>query len=49
VRTVHLSQRKFFPAELEALISSSGFVMEDRFFLDNGDSQALICARSRRK
>lgn len=49
-RVVHLSQRKFFPAELEALLHASGFAVEERY----GDfagrplhpsalSQVLVC------
>jgi len=55
-RVVHLSQRKYFPAELEALVASSGFDVVERFgdfegrILDgNASSQVLVCARSRRK
>ncbi len=55
-RVVHLSQRKYFPAELEALLFSSGFDVVERygdFFsspLDGGaESQVLVCVRSRRK
>jgi SAM-dependent methyltransferase len=51
-RVVHLSQRKFFPAELEALVSSNGFSVEQRFGDFEGDplhaeaeSQLLVCRR----
>jgi hypothetical protein len=30
-RVVQLSQRKYFPAELEALLAASGFAVEDRW------------------
>jgi SAM-dependent methyltransferase len=56
VKVVHLSQRKYFPAELEALVSSSGFAVVERYgdfeggaLVGNSDSQVLVCARSRRK
>lgn len=49
-KVVHLSQRKFFPAELEALISYNGFRVERRFGdFDGGEltgeamSQVLVC------
>ena len=55
-RTVHLSQRKYFPAELEALVSSSGFDVDERYgdfsfrpLVGGAESQLLVCARSRRK
>ncbi len=55
-RTVHLSQRKFFPAELEALVSASGFDVVERYgdfsfrpLVGGAESQLLVCARSRRK
>jgi SAM-dependent methyltransferase len=51
-RVVHLSQRKFFPAELEALVSHGGFAVEarygdfDRAALDgDAESQVLVCRR----
>lgn len=47
---VHLSQRKFFPAELEALLAHSGFSIERRFGDFDGEalgpdaeSQVLVC------
>jgi SAM-dependent methyltransferase len=49
-RVVHLSQRKFFPAELEALVSFGGFQVEARYGdfagrpLDGeAESQLLVC------
>ena len=49
-RVVHLSQRKFFPAELEALLTHSGFTVERRYGdfagepLDgDAESQVLVC------
>jgi SAM-dependent methyltransferase len=49
-KVVHLSQRKFFPAELEALMSHSGFAVERRYGdfagqpLDgDAESQVLVC------
>ncbi len=53
-RVVHLSQRKFFPAELEALLAHGGFTVERRCGdfagrpLDgDAESQVLVCrARS---
>lgn len=53
-QVVHLSQRKFFPAELEALVSHGGFAVEHRYGdfarlpLDgDAESQVLVCrARS---
>ena len=54
-RIVKLSQRKFFPAELEALVAHAGFRMVERYGdfawqpLDGGaESQVLICERARR-
>jgi SAM-dependent methyltransferase len=53
-KIVKLSQRKFFPAELEALIAHSGFRMVERYGdfawqpLEAGaESQVLICERPR--
>ena len=47
---MHLSQRKFFPAELEALVSHAGFAVERRYGdfagqpLDgDAESQVLVC------
>jgi hypothetical protein len=47
---VQLSQRKFFPAELEALVAHAGFRVAARYGdfsfrpLDAGaDSQVLVC------
>lgn len=55
-RTVHLSQRKFFPAELEALVSSAGFDVVERYgdfsfrpLVGGAETQLLVCARRRRK
>jgi hypothetical protein len=52
-RVVHLSQRKYFPAELEALVAASGFDVVERYGdfagapLDrSADSQVLVCAIS---
>jgi SAM-dependent methyltransferase len=49
-RVVHLSQRKFFPAELEALVAHGGFTAERRHSDFTGDpleadaeSQLLVC------
>jgi SAM-dependent methyltransferase len=51
-RVVKLSQRKFFPAELEALVSHAGFRVTERFGdfsfrpLDgSAESQVLVCER----
>lgn len=51
-RVVKLSQRKFFPAELEALVSQAGFRVAERFGdfsfgpLDgSAESQVLVCER----
>jgi SAM-dependent methyltransferase len=51
-RVVHLSQRKFFPAELEALVSHAGFVVERRLgdfggrqLTGEAESQVLVCRR----
>lgn len=51
-RVVKLSQRKFFPAELEALVSHAGFRVRERFGdfsfgpLDGAaESQVLVCER----
>ena len=50
VRVVKLSQRKFFPAELEALVAGAGFRLTDRYGdfsfrpLDgSAESQVLVC------
>jgi SAM-dependent methyltransferase len=58
-RVVKLSQRKFFPAELEALVSHAGFRVAERYGdfsfrpLDgSAESQVLVCepvAKRRRK
>jgi len=49
-QVVHLSQRKFFPAELEALVTHGGFTVERRYgdfarqALDGeAESQVLVC------
>lgn len=49
-RVVHLSQRKFFPAELEALVAHGGFRVEQRYgdfggqpLTGDADSQILVC------
>jgi hypothetical protein len=49
-RIVKLSQRKFFPAELEALVASAGFRVTERYGdfyfgpLDGtAESQVLVC------
>ena len=49
---VRLAQRKFFPAELEALIAANGFAVERRYGDFNGapltgdeESQILVCRR----
>lgn len=53
-RVVKLSQRKFFPAELEALLSHSGFHTIERYGDFAGDpldgsamSQVLVCQRAK--
>lgn len=58
-RIVKLSQRKFFPAELEALVAHAGFRVVERFgdfsfgpLVGSSESQVLVCQippRSRRK
>jgi hypothetical protein len=55
-RVVHLSQRKYFPAELEALVAGAGFEVVERYGdfagrrLDGAaQSQVLVCAVPRRK
>jgi hypothetical protein len=58
-RVVKLSQRKFFPAELEALVAHAGFRVAERYGdfsfrpLDGtAESQVLVCepvAKRRRK
>jgi SAM-dependent methyltransferase len=52
-RVVRLSQRKFFPAELEALVAHAGFRMVERYGDFSGSSldrratsQVLICVRA---
>jgi SAM-dependent methyltransferase len=54
-RVVHLSQRKFFPAELEALVAHAGFRVVERYGdfqwrpLDGyAESQVLVCERARK-
>lgn len=54
-RVVHLSQRKWFPAELEALVAGAGFVVEERFGDFDGRplggrsaTQILVCRRRKR-
>jgi SAM-dependent methyltransferase len=49
-RVVHLGQRKFFPAELEALLAHAGFAVERRYGDFSGqpldgaaESQVLVC------
>lgn len=52
-RLVHLAQRQFFPAELEALLHYNGFVIERRCggfdgeALDHHSLEQVICARVR--
>lgn len=55
-QVVVLSQRKFFPAELEALVAHAGLRLVERYGDFEGgplgpgsDSQVLVCARSRRR
>jgi SAM-dependent methyltransferase len=55
-RVIKLSQRKFFPAELEALIAASGFKVSARYgdfagkeLDETAASQVLVCERSRSK
>jgi SAM-dependent methyltransferase len=55
-RVVHLSQRKYFPAELEALVAAAGFDVVERYgdfagrpLAAGAESQVLICRRRRRK
>jgi SAM-dependent methyltransferase len=50
VRVVKLSQRKFFPAELEALVSHAGFRVVERYgdfsfkpLTGSAESQVLVC------
>ena len=50
-RIVKLSQRKYFPAELEALVAHAGFRVAERYgdfawqpLVDGAESQVLICA-----
>jgi SAM-dependent methyltransferase len=54
-KVVKLSQRKFFPAELEALLAHNGFRMAERYgdfqlqpLSGFAESQVLVCARSTR-
>lgn len=49
-KKITLAQRKFFPAELEALLASNGFVMEARYgdfeeeeLSGDAESQVLVC------
>jgi len=51
-RIVHLSQRKWFPAELEAVVSSTGFDVVERYgdfagapLAAGAESQVLVCRR----
>jgi hypothetical protein len=51
-RMVVLSQRKFFPAELEALVAHAGFSVEHRYgdfagepLTGAAESQLLVCRR----
>ena len=55
-RVVHLSQRKYFPAELEALVAGSGLDVVERYGDFTGaplgrsaQSQVLVCSIPRRK
>ena len=55
-RVVHLSQRKYFPAELEAMVAHAGFRVVERYGdfqwrpLDgSAESQVLVCERAPRK
>ncbi|HEX4423551.1 MAG TPA: methyltransferase domain-containing protein [Kofleriaceae bacterium] len=50
VRVVKLSQRKFFPAELEALVAGAGFRVTERYgdfsfgpLVGSAESQVLVC------
>ncbi len=50
---VRLAQRKFFPAELEALVHGVGFAIEHRYGDFHGDplsqaaeSQVLVCRKA---
>jgi SAM-dependent methyltransferase len=52
-RVVKLSQRKFFPAELEALVAHAGFRVIDRYgdfagqpLIATAESQVLVCERA---
>lgn len=54
-RVVKLTQRKFYPAELEALVSHAGFRMVERFgdftgepLGDGAQSQLLVCELERK-
>lgn len=49
-QVVRLTQRQFFPAELEALLAANGFSVEERWggfdeqaFAGDADSQILVC------
>lgn len=53
-RVVTLSQRKFFPAELEALVAGNGFVTAERYgdfdeepLCGEHESQVLVCRQRR--
>lgn len=52
-QVVHLAQRKFFPAELEALLDAAGFIIEHRYGDFRGDplasgaeSQVVVCRKA---
>jgi SAM-dependent methyltransferase len=52
VKIVKLSQRKFFPAELEALVAHAGFRVVERYgdffsgpLVDGSETQVLVCER----
>lgn len=54
-RVVHLSQRKFFPAELEALVAAGGFRVVERYgdfdggpLVGGSESQILVCQKAKR-
>ena len=52
-RIVHLAQRKFFPAELEAVLAAAGFAIEHRYGDFHGaplsggaESQVVVCRKA---
>jgi SAM-dependent methyltransferase len=52
-QVVHLTQRKFFPAELEGLLDAAGFTIEHRYgdfhrkpLTGDAESQVLVCRKA---